>query len=68
MRQKCEYKSPLQRRYGQWFYVFKSFKVLSIFNMPVFSGFLFGLLLGWLGNFIEKTIYRKKRSKPAEIN
>jgi hypothetical protein len=37
------------------------YKVLSIFNMPVFSGLLFGLLLGWVGNFIEKTIYRKKR-------
>lgn len=37
------------------------FKVLSIFNMPVFSGLLFGLILGCLGNFIEKTMYRQKR-------
>jgi hypothetical protein len=37
------------------------FKVLSIFNMPVFSGLLFGLLFGWLGNFLEKTIYRQKK-------
>jgi hypothetical protein len=44
------------------------FKVLSIFNMPVFSGLLFGLLLGCFGNFIEKTIYRKKSNQTAETD
>jgi hypothetical protein len=42
------------------------FMVLSIFNMPVFSGLLFGLLLGWIGNFIEKTIYRKKKQSKMQ--
>lgn len=42
-------------------------KVLSIFNMPVFSGLLFGLLAGWLGHFIEKTIFHKKGSNKLVI-
>ncbi|MFS0774773.1 hypothetical protein ABC255_01870 [Neobacillus sp. 3P2-tot-E-2] len=46
----------------------KQFKVLSIFNMPVFSGLLFGLLLGCFGNIIEKTIYRKKSNQTTEID
>jgi hypothetical protein len=38
------------------------FKVLSILNLPVFSGLTFGLLLAFLGNYLEKTIYRKKKA------
>jgi hypothetical protein len=38
------------------------FKFLSILNLPVFSGLTFGLLLGFLGNYLEKTIYRKKKA------
>jgi hypothetical protein len=37
------------------------FKVLRFLNLPVFSGLTFGLLLGFLGNYLEKTIYRKKK-------
>jgi hypothetical protein len=40
----------------------KQFKVLSILNLPVFSGLIYGLLLGFLGNYLEKTIYRKKKA------
>jgi hypothetical protein len=40
----------------------KQYRTLSILDMPVFSGLLFGLLLGSLGYFLEKTIYRKKRA------
>jgi len=39
------------------------FKVLSFLNLPVFSGLTFGILLGLLGNYLEKTIYRKKRQQ-----
>jgi hypothetical protein len=38
------------------------YRVLTILDMPVFSGLIFGLLLGTLGNFIEKTIFRKKKA------
>lgn len=38
------------------------YKVLGILNMPVFSGLTFGILLGFLGNYLEKTIYRKKKA------
>lgn len=41
--------------------LFKKFRVLSILDMPVFNGLIFGLLLGVLGNYLENTIYRKKR-------
>jgi hypothetical protein len=37
------------------------YRVLTILDMPVFCGLILGLLLGVLGNFIEKTIYRQKR-------
>jgi hypothetical protein len=37
------------------------YRVLSILDMPVFSGLIFGLVLATLGNFIEKTIYRQIR-------
>ncbi|MDQ0974545.1 prolipoprotein diacylglyceryltransferase [Neobacillus niacini] len=37
------------------------YRVLTILDMPVFSGLILGLLLGVLGNFIEKTIYHQKR-------
>jgi hypothetical protein len=43
------------------FVFLNQFRVLSILDMPVFSGIFFGLLLGMLGNFLEKTIYRQKR-------
>ncbi|NYE05932.1 hypothetical protein F4694_002707 [Bacillus niacini] len=36
------------------------YRVLTILDMPVFSGLILGLILGVLGNFIEKTIYRQK--------
>lgn len=36
------------------------YRFLSILDMPVFNGLLFGLLFGTLGNFLEKTIYRQK--------
>ncbi|MEH6991192.1 hypothetical protein V7075_00590 [Neobacillus drentensis] len=42
------------------------YKFLSILNMPVFSGLAFGLLLGLLGNYLEKTMYRKKKA-PKEL-
>jgi hypothetical protein len=38
------------------------FQTLSILDMPVFSGLVFGLLLGALGYFLEKKIYRKKKA------
>jgi len=37
------------------------YRVLSILDMPVFSGLILGLLLATLGNFIEKIMYRQKR-------
>ncbi|WHY00477.1 hypothetical protein [Neobacillus sp. DY30] len=37
-------------------------KFFSILDMPVFSGLFFGLVLGFIGNFLEKTIYRQKRA------
>jgi hypothetical protein len=38
------------------------YKVLSLLNMPVFSGLVFGLIFGLLGNYLEKTFYRKKKA------
>lgn len=40
----------------------KQYQTLSILDMPVFSGLLFGLLVGALGYFLEKNIYRKKKA------
>jgi TM2 domain-containing membrane protein YozV len=50
------------------FPLLNQFRVLSIFNMPVFSGLLFGLLGAWLGHFIEITIFHKNISKSEVTN
>jgi Na+/proline symporter len=42
------------------------YRVLTILDMPVFSGLILGLLLGVLGNFIEKTFYRQKRQSKLQ--
>ena len=49
------------------FAFFNQFKVLSILNLPVFSGLTFGLLLGILGNYLEKTFYRKRKAAKALV-
>lgn len=38
------------------------YKVLNLLNMPVFSGLTFGLIFGFLGNYLEKTIFRKMKA------
>jgi hypothetical protein len=48
------------------FMFLNQFKMLSILNMPVFSGLFFGLVLGMLGNFLEKKIYRQKRQQKLQ--
>jgi hypothetical protein len=41
----------------------EQYQTLSILDMPIFSGLTFGILLGLLGNCIEKTMYRKKKAR-----
>ncbi|PGV53344.1 DUF5683 domain-containing protein [Bacillus sp. AFS037270] len=41
-------------------------KTFPFLDYPVFNGVLFGLLLGLIGNVLEKELYRKSQKKSTE--